>query len=76
MKESTKTAPAEILYDAREQLVTVRVKDGGAITLPIQDALWLGQQLYNLLNPIEYRVKRTSKFKSVTSAFDPNRTSV
>jgi hypothetical protein len=42
---------------ARDQLVTVRVKDGGVIVMRLQDALWLGQQLYNLLNPIEYRVR-------------------
>ena len=49
--ETTKTAPAEIDYNAREQLVTVRVKDGGVIVLRIQDAIWLGYQLVNLLNP-------------------------
>ncbi len=57
MTETTKTAPAEILYDAREQLVTVRARDGGVIVLRVQDAIWLGYQLVTLLNPIEYRVR-------------------
>jgi len=49
--ESTKTPAAEVLYNSVNQQVTIRLRDGGAITLPIQDALWLGQQLYNLLMP-------------------------
>jgi hypothetical protein len=57
MTETTKTAPAEIDYNAREQLVTIRTRDGGVIVLRPQDAMWLGLQLYNLLNPIEYRVR-------------------
>ena len=42
MKKSTKTAPAEIQYNWHSQQVTITVKDGGVIVLPIQDALWLG----------------------------------
>jgi hypothetical protein len=57
MKESTKTAPAEIHYDWHSQQVTITVKDGGVIVLRVQDAMWLGYQLVNLLNPIEYRVR-------------------
>jgi hypothetical protein len=56
MMETTREPPAEINYDAREQLVTIRT-DSGVITLRVQDALWLGLQLYNLLNPVEYRVR-------------------
>jgi hypothetical protein len=52
MKETTKTPPFEVLYSWPEQQVTIRCKDGGVIVLPIQDAMWLGQQLCNLLNPI------------------------
>ena len=57
MKESTKTAPAEIEYNSLSQQVTITVKDGGVIVLRVQDAMWLGYQLINLLNPIEYRVR-------------------
>jgi hypothetical protein len=57
MKESTKTAPAEIEYNWPSQQVTIRAKDGGVIVLRVQDAMWLGYQLINLLNPIEYRVR-------------------
>jgi hypothetical protein len=51
--ESTKTAATEVLYNSLEQQVTIRCKDGGVIVLPLQDALRLGQQLVNLLNPID-----------------------
>jgi hypothetical protein len=50
-KESTKTAPAEISYNALTQQVTIRTRGGGVIVLPIQDAMWLGGQLITLLNP-------------------------
>jgi hypothetical protein len=51
--ETTKKPPAEISYSWPEQKVTIRDQDGGVIVLRIQDAMWLGSQLYNLLNPIE-----------------------
>ena len=57
MMETTKTPPFEVLYNWPDQHVTIRTKDGSAIVLSIQDALHLGSQLYNLLNPIEYRVR-------------------
>jgi hypothetical protein len=53
MTETTKTAPAKILYNAFSQQVTIRVKDGGVIVMRLQDALQLGWQLINLLNRID-----------------------
>jgi hypothetical protein len=50
-EETTKTEATEVLYNSVSQQVTIRAKDGGVIVLPIQDALRLGQQLYNLLLP-------------------------
>ena len=51
MTESIKTPPFEVLYNALEQQVTIRARDGGVIVMRLQDALRLGQQLYNLMNP-------------------------
>jgi hypothetical protein len=48
MTESNKTEATEVLYNSVSQQVTIRFKDNGAITLPLKDALRLGQQLVNL----------------------------
>jgi hypothetical protein len=54
MTESTKTEPIEVLYNSINQQVTIRY-NGATIVLPLQDALWLGQQLYDLLSPAYLR---------------------
>ena len=55
MTEPVQTEATEVLYNSVSQQVTIRFKDNGAITLPLKDALRLGQQLVNLHPPSSWR---------------------